>query len=302
MTETTTVTVPSYITSTAYSTVTLASPGNGQNHSLSHIVIPIAFKPSQLIKLERSIKWWDVHPPCLEGSWPNRPGETNTTLTFLCYGRLTAGQRSKLQDLYWSLNWQVCRCFQEMEIRTADLNEASDNHMKGSRAMFESITSGEIGLKNPQYVFWMEPDAVPIRPDWLNALDRTCRTDEKFWVKGSALRHDLNWQVLSQRYGQSFLYHINGNAIYNMAAGEYPKFYHRILIPYLEAKGKRHFHFDSALAFYLQDIHNVDYWRQISHHFQYTDLIQNRWGENYSVPERASKYPNTYIIHGGVPQ
>lgn len=302
VTETTTTSVVSYVTSTSYATLTISPTGNKERQGLSHIVIPIAFKPNQLLKLTRSLRFWDMNPPCVEGSWPNSHGDTNVTLTFLSHGDLTDQQMTKLQDFWWSLPWSVRKCFKEFEVRSAGLSKDTDNHTVGSRSMFETIVTGDCGLVNPRYVMWMEPDAVPIRGDWLNALDRSCRTEESFWVKGSALRHDVNASVVAQRYGTHFLYHINGNAIYNMAPNEYPQFYLNVLLPYLTAKGYRNTFFDTGLSRFLMDLNNIDIWRNLTHRFQYTALIQNRWGENYFVPERAAQFPETFIIHGGVPE
>lgn len=306
VTETQTTTLESTLVTTSYSTITLASPREeepGRRHALSHVVIPLAYKPYQMERLSKSLRFWDLNLPCLQDSWPNRPGESNITLTILSYTKLTQGQRRNVEDLYWKLNRQVRRCFVEFEILCADLAEATDDHLGGSRAMFETIITNRIQLKSPQYVFWMEPDAVPIRPDWLNALDRSCRTQEAFWVKGSAPRHALQKEVVAKRYGTHFLYHINGNALYNMAPNGYPSFYTQNLLPYMERKGVgSRFAFDVALARYLLDPENSDVWREIAHYFQYTSLIQNRWGENYSVFERAKLFPETFLIHGGTPQ
>lgn len=303
VTETQTVTIASLITTTALSTITLGAPsGDASQDRLSHIVIPMALNPAQFGKLRRSFKHWNVNPPCVERSWPNRPHVSSVTLTILVYGALADSAERQIQSIYWSLSPVARSCFAEFEIISAGLPVHTDTHFAGSQAMFEALINNTVSIVDMRYVFWMEPDAVPIRADWLNTLDRACRTGERFWVKGSALRHELNPEVITQRYGRDFLYHINGNALYNMHPDEYPAFYRNHILPYLQTKHARHMAFDLSLARFLLASENERIWRENAHRFHYTEIIQNRWGENYSPVERAQQFPNTCIIHGGIPE
>lgn len=303
VTETQTITLASLVTTTAHSTITLGVPSmTSEQDRLSHVVIPMAMNPAQLGRLRRTFKHWNANPPCVERSWPNRPHESSVTLSILLYGARTETAERQIQSMYWSLNSAARSCFAELQILGADLPAHTDKHVAGSQAMFETLLNNTLDIKDMQYVFWMEPDTVPIRADWLNALDRACRTGERFWIKGSALRHDLRRDIITQRYGSHFLYHINGNALYNLRPNEYPAFYRNQLIPYLEATNARHSAFDLAPARFLLAPENEGVWRENAHRFQYTEIIQNRWGENYLPFERAQRFPGTFLIHGGIPE
>jgi hypothetical protein len=294
ITETQPFTVPSLVTFTTYATVTNIIAEQDQGPGLTHVIIPITFKSHQLAKLARNLLNWHTNPPCTDVE-----KEPQTTLTILVHNIQWENQQRKLNDMYTALPTSIRRCFKNFEVLSAALSDETDNHTAGSRAMFESVLSNDINLSpSPLYIFLMEADAVPIRPGWLIALQRACR-GETFWVKGSTLRHDLDREIITQRYGQHFHYHLNGNAIYNIP--QYRPFYFDKVLPYHAAKGITRFAFDVALGRYLLDPINSDVWRQVAHRFQYTQIIQNRWGESYSVTERARRYPETFLIHGGIP-
>lgn len=300
VTETITTSFVSFTTETVHSTTIVKGdllPSS--ERALTHIVIPIAPNQHQVAKLSRSLRYWNIYSPC------HRNGEAlqkTVHLILLSFRDQGPSKERRIMDLFQTLDPMTRQCFSSIEFRSANLSTDQDNHHSGSRGMFESVLGNKIGLRDPGYVFWMEPDTVPIREGWLTALTLACADEEPFWIKGSALRHDLRPAIITQRYGAHFLTHINGNALYNMRPDAYPQFYYQVLLPYLETKGPaKHGAFDTTVARFLNDPANYDFWRANVHRFRYTEIIQNRWGESYSTTERAHKYPDTFLIHGGIP-
>ena len=130
-----------------------------------------------------------------------------------------------------------------------------------------------------RYVFFMEPDCVPIRPDWLGQLlDRLDRADA--WIIGSVYR---GRGTLDRR----FMRHLNGNAIY--AAGDAA--FQDFLVD-LEGRFAALLSEDSRYAYDLaleilftgasSDAKATDeeralwrYFQPIAHRFHSTDYIQN---------------------------
>lgn len=159
-----------------------------------------------------------------------------------------------------------------------------------------------------RYVFFMEPDCVPIRTDWVGQLiDRLEQADA--WIIGSIYR---GRGTLDRR----FMRHLNGNAIY--AAGD-PAFQEFLVdleqrLAALLAEDPR-YAYDLALevlftkascdAMATEDERALwHYFQSVAHRFQATDFIQNISARiDVQEPDptlldavRASS-PGTYVIH-----
>lgn len=308
VTETTTISV-----TVARETVTVVAPAvavpvsggvrRAASTKLSHLVIPMPFKETQLLRLNRSMYYWHQNPPCLAGDIQEGSGQRGTALIFLLSQPVTEEREGRIREIYDSLGATIHACFSSWAILSAHVPHHLDNHFDGSRSMLEALLDNRLNLPDLHYVFWMEPDTLPIQPNWLRVLQQnTDAGTEEFWIRGSALRHDLDSMRLRQRYGNHFLYHINGNAIYNMARDQYPAFYQQTLLPYMKAKGPARFAFDLAVAQFLQDGDNYKVWQTVAHRFQHTGIIQNRWREVMSLDEFAQSFPETYLVHGAIPR
>ncbi len=159
-----------------------------------------------------------------------------------------------------------------------------------------------------RYVFYMEPDCVPIRPDWLGQLlDRLEQADA--WIIGSVYR---GRGTLDRR----FMRHLNGNAIYAVGDSGFQKF----LIDFesrftdLLSEDPR-YAYDTALEVLFSgascDAQATEgeralwhYFQAIAHRFHATDYIQNISARiDVEEPDPAlladvrADSPETYLIH-----
>lgn len=159
-----------------------------------------------------------------------------------------------------------------------------------------------------RYVFFMEPDCVPIRSDWLGQLmDRLEKADA--WIIGSIYR---GRGTLDRR----FMRHLNGNAIYAVGDPAFQEFLVdlRQRLATLLAEDPR-YAYDLALEVLIAaascDATATDderalwkYFQPIAHRFQATDFIQNiaaridvQDPDPSLLDDVRAGSPGTYVIH-----
>jgi len=160
--------------------------------------------------------------------------------------------------------------------------------------MFENILSEKVELAGPPgYMLLMEPDCQPVRPFWLSVIDSQCRfPNGPFWIKGSIFR-GLDHVITSKRY--DMMYHINGNAIYNLGDSSFRYFYFDIMKPWLREVNA----FDTDIYNFINDKRNFHYTRHVIHLFQYTDTIQNWYHSSWKLEEIRRNSPTVVLVHGG---
>lgn len=272
---------------------------------LTHIVMP--FHTSQVSRVEANLHSWSEYPPCtaaMGGAHPNGP------FHLVLYSSADSRKRQyiveleqRLQAAIGNMTADALACFQSIEIQHANLSGPSDTYYRGTRLMIEKLILQKVRLQYPpQYVFYMEPDCLPIRSNWLNALDLSVRwPNAPFWMKGSIYRGH-NKAVYATRHPPQ-VFHINGNAIYNIGDRAFKNFYVKHYRPYVNSVSKsKERSFDTDFYRFIHDIDNVMVTRSIIHKFQYSEVVQNYWRSSFSVAKLRNDNPGTYLIHGGYPK
>lgn len=277
-------------------------PGYHANR-LTHLIIP--FHTSQLQRLETNLKTWADIPPCSQEA--GGVATPNAPYHLVLYSSADSRKRqslveleSKLETLVANLPSQVSSCFASYEFQHANLSGPSDTYYRGTRLMIEKLILNKVRLQHPaQYIYYMEPDCIPIRPNWLNALDTSVRwPNQVFWMRGSIYRGN-NKGVYATRHPPQ-VFHINGNAVFNLADRRFRSFYVKHFRPYVNAKSKtRERSFDTEFYRFLHDIDNIMVTRTVIHRFQYSEMVQNFWRSSYSLSKMKNDFPDTYFVHGG---
>ena len=250
---------------------------------LSHVIMP--FHKRQVDAVKDNLKLWSRYPPCRNN---------NMQVGFIFF---VSGMRNEslATELLMSFN---STCFKSILVDFAELSHKDDQYLKGSRLMFEMMLSKRIyfGPIKLSHIFYMEPDALPIRPYWLeNINQQIIPPNSPFWVKGSIFRGHMNVVLSKWIYNHI---HINGNAIYNLEDEKLGKFYFEILRPFIKKNFKKEGAYDTDFyKILLWD--NARYTAELFHKFQFSDYIQNHWHSNYSLSEIYENSPNTFLVHGG---
>lgn len=224
----------------------------------------------------------------------------NVTLIVFMNTRYDLEIETKIAKTFHSLLDRTKSCFSGIRFRYADLVGEKDSYLMGSRMMFELMMQGNAAMDNPGYAFYMEPDCLPIRSNWLSLVDSHTRwPNPPFWLKGSIFRGDMKIVGTTNIVN---MFHINGNAIYNLRDLELQRFYFRRVRKFIEDKVKKEGAYDTDVAMYLQNGHFLTEALDIAHKFQFSEFIQNLYHSNYSISGLAKKNRVTVMVHGGYPQ
>jgi hypothetical protein len=293
---------------------------------LTHLVIP--FHVSQEDQAKRLMEMWKYYPPCrINGdresdlehvedeemkaylrdktSYFRRdlgpdhvPLGQKVSLVFFLNCGYDKGVETRLMEYFNVLPSSVKQCFSDTKVRFADLKAEEDTYLAGSRNMFERMMNSLIGITEAHYAFYMEPDCRPVRPYWLSVVDSLCRwPNSKFWIKGSIFRGSM--KAITQPLAHN-LFHINGNAIYNLRDQAFRDFYFKRVVPFVKSIG-RQLAYDTDTFVYLLDSKFYELNKDIAHLFQFSDFMQNHWHADYSMAGIRNGSDITVLVHGGNP-
>ena len=162
---------------------------------------------------------------------------------------------------------------------------------------------------NYDFFFLMEPDVIPIRDFWMEALVREIlksfhEGETDVWQIGSLSHCGAGYGDIAARRDV----HMNGNSLYNTRDDEFSKYIERMkefypagmagvgisgcATGFIYEGGYDH----TLYRYRAHPAHWDDLWNY-HHKFQYTDVIQNRCEDVYDPWELGAKYPNTYLVH-----
>lgn len=269
---------------------------------LTHVIMP--HHPSQEALLMENINSWTEHQPCNTEVHADSKRAFKVELVLFSTAERDVLMEKRLLDAFERLPSRVKTCFSGVRAHFASLGREGEGYVTGSRMMFEQMLRGDLNLIRPSHVIYLEPDARPVQRFWLTHLDSICRfPNEPFWMKGSLFRGDpsqMNSHVLYN------LFHINGNALYNLSDPSFRYFYFALLRPFI-VKYHRPGAYDTDIFKFLLNLGNYDYVRHVTHKFQVTEAIQNWWGSDYDVEELNGENKTEeeamknclFIVHGG---
>ncbi|HWK14965.1 MAG TPA: FkbM family methyltransferase [Rhizobiaceae bacterium] len=215
-----------------------------------------------------------------------------------------AFEKAGLERYFSSLSFVYCDLYGDKDRYERDYSKAvgQDGFKAGPNNQFFETLRLARGMG--PYIFLMEADCVPIRPDWLSRLGHIVSEGDSFWIMGSAYRG-------AGTLDDQFRRHINGNAIYNVEDPEFIAFiqdWWRPKLASIIAEADKRIAYDCALelAFakpWREDRDGWEKWKQVAHEFRFTTYIQNISGNVDINQPRADlvssllKDPETYVVH-----
>lgn len=210
---------------------------------------------------------------------------------------------------------QPRRCFRAFKFMSAEMSaEQSRNTYHHHWATLQPKTRGTVTqfyrlmLSSPDveraytHVFYMEPDARPIRAHWLDALHRLAHADATgFWMMGSMMRYPKPIVLGLEPYRSHYLHHINGNAIYRVGCPCFKAYLREVWREYGD------YAFDTSIAFHRLDLRNYALLQRIAHRFVHTNVVADLGTFDYSAwkagndgdkAHENAALAGTYIAHG----
>ncbi|MEJ7590777.1 MAG: hypothetical protein WKF77_04460 [Planctomycetaceae bacterium] len=246
----------------------------------------------------------DREPPRLVFCFNNETGRTIEPEIVKAFegARKLRQYFSSLECRYLSLHGD-----DDMYFRSGSRHVGEQGYKAGPNNQFFDIirTAGELG----KYVFYMETDCIPIRPDWLGQLLDLVQHAEPFWVMGSIYR---GRGVLERAFSR----HINGNAVYAAGDAGFQEFVQSVWRPVLQGIAARdpRYAYDMVVETIFDDARsnraNDRVWRltqSVIHKWRHTDFIHNYSGptdQESLVPELVqailASSPTPHLVHGQV--
>lgn len=272
--------------------------------TITDIVIP--FHPRQIKEVIREIEWWKTYP------LTNLESTLTVQVTFFSSGPPNNEIQNIIQEVMSEIPFLTKRSIKSYNVEFASIPRLKDSYLEGSKIQWEmfmnhdrnmGLTLEREGLEGRgerhkvDHALYLEPDCHPIQIGWLDILNNITENDEKFWMKGSLFRG----QGSSHNSQIPFnIFHINGNAIYNLNDPLFINWYFEKVKPFIKSTTTYKTPYDTDLfRYFLQKENWKSETRHILHKFKLTNLIQNHWHSKYNIKDLLSKTPNLAIIHGG---
>ena len=199
-----------------------------------------------------------------------------------------AGQRARATLLEALRASDAARCFGAVRFIAADLSaveDAYDGAGTGSSAgtvnMFYPAVQA-LALRGHRYMLLMEPDMMPVRARWLDAVQHTVARGGGWWMMGAALRSSVGALYRDYRaQSPTDWLHINGNALYRIGDAHFRAYCAAV------ARATYPAEFDISLHRFR---HSAVHWRTgqtTLARFAYTDLFRNErfFAEAYALAD-----------------
>ena len=201
-------------------------------------------------------------------------------------------------------------CFDRVHTRAANLSPSEDIHtayvFTGPNLQFRRMMNDSWLRSRFSHVLLLEPDATPIKHDWLERLWVEARgggcmktgvaTEESFWIKGTAYRGFRgDWVRNRAPYDitkvSSMWAAMNGNGIYNLQDPEFYEFMDRVWEAHPDLP------YDGAIHAYLFDVDNFEHTKRALTKIRYSSYVQNHGATRFDIATLRRESPETYIVH-----
>ncbi|WP_200242403.1 glycosyltransferase [Lamprobacter modestohalophilus] len=180
-----------------------------------------------------------------------------------------------------------------------------EGYMAGpNNQFFDIIQKFSVGMS---HIVLLEPDAIPIRANWLAAIEDLVCGSERFWICGSHYRGIAKIHAFS---------HINGNAIYNVGDPAFQRFIGDTLKPHFLARVREVPRLCYDVAIYdlfeevftgVADAQAFGRWSAVAHRFRFSEVVVDVSHPHDRLPDALlslrqarSKYPDAYLYHGAI--
>ncbi|KAH9256379.1 hypothetical protein BASA81_005636 [Batrachochytrium salamandrivorans] len=280
--------------------------------SLTHVIIAFHNSNASINKLRETVNvWWKHFPPCIANTkhWQCTGG----ALPHLVFLRMVDYKETKdmgqdQAEFFANTfpNHTLDTCFASHTLCTLRLNQSESTYMTGSRITFESFLTRhhplgdcpETIMAGAEYGMYMESDLKPVKHAWLTTLQYRVRYSAPFNILGSVFRgQDAYSRTLPSNRHR---YHINSNAVYDLTT--FPAIYFTQIRPFIVERTRmgEETAMDLDIFHYLLDNRKDLVPRaKLLTQIQYTNLISNKYRDNWQVAEFASKRIPTLLVHGG---
>ena len=274
-----------------------------QTDADSKVALVRPFAPSDIYQLAASFDRWNTYLPCDTGSSTARPD------LYLCFSRdlnTDAAAKNVVHSILQQYRndtepWHSC--FNNLFAVSAGLTPSEDQYVTNTTLAYTAIGPNLQFLRiarNLADQTWeggshdrfmlMEMDTRPVKKGWLDAMILESKANEPFTIFGSNYRGH-RWDAFWLRMPEALRYHINGNAMYNLADPYFEDWYANLSSIF--ADGRHEVAYDVRISEYvLEDRINLDLFRR----YKNTAKFIANYVHMSIVP---GFHGDEYMIHGG---
>lgn len=232
------------------------TPPPRHENKISHLVVAFNSVPRQFGRLNKTLTvWWRNFAPCrglgdyaMLRSWSTNCQSNNhssqpeplpdlvlmaTRRSMMEFSQEAAKndellEAQILRDIVPLIPPSSKQCFGKVIICIVRLTPYTDSYLTGSRILYERFLQGDCtkggGGAKIGHALYIEPDARPIKPGWFTSIaSSVVYPNPPSWIVGSMFQGDsrqtMGWP------SQGYLWHFNGNGVYNLAPEGFPRYY-----------------------------------------------------------------------------
>jgi hypothetical protein len=274
------------------------------------LALVIPFTEFQAPKVKQNIESvWKTNPPCDLKQFAQNDAAIKTKPDLIFYFHkniLSDSSRTWIPQLKRTISQSpsLSNCFGSVHFVNALLTDEEDTYPLGASRMFfkligtpthKSLLSSKSIPHSPYTSFYyMEPDNIPCRANWLDQLvEESSRAD--FWMRGSIIR-DGNPQVSEWTFAQ----HINGNAMYSLSDPKFISFVDKVSRVFWQDPDAFLGSYDIALDLVRRNRSLVD-WVEFTgtvSKWQYTETVQNWYRTTVDAGRLCNENELTFLVHG----
>jgi hypothetical protein len=247
------------------------------------------FDNGQFDTMLRSLWLWKRIPPCTLSTEEVRP-----TLVFFTTYALSKEQQKMIENVFDSStetsSQKISECFESILFHGSGLSGQQVDYDHGPNNMFIAVVYKDPWFdslrRRHDYFFWMEPDLLVVRSDWISKLLDEC--SDIFWGKGGTYQGDHADQDGKNPFWMRI--NINGNGLWSTRR-EFALFQQRIYQARIWQGG-----FDTSIFIYFW--HRSNEIRAHWHKFHFSRMVLNFGGVQFSPSEILDFFPETFFVHG----
>lgn len=253
-------------------------------NELTAIIMP--FHRRQIKKLMFNFGTWNIFEPSTR-TLPTRP-----ELIIFVSG-VDRNNFNQTISEYFEQNSHLKEHFSTISVQFGNLTVKKDGYWRGTKLMFETVLNKKLVFTSPKvsHIFYMEPDCLPIRKHWIDALvhETEKEPEDSIWMKGSKYVGNAH---LLEVGSEALRQHLNGNSIYNIGSDEFRSFYYKYIKPnYVELAP-----YDLRIfEVLLQDEGKL--FKEFGHHFIPTKFVQNTAGKFLFWHKYIQEEKEVYLVH-----
>lgn len=254
------------------------------NARLSHVVILVG--SHQISNLQRVFDSWTQHLPVINraSNASHLAGPLGWNISLILYyipsRPIDLGKVETLHKMFNDLPAPVRAPFSSFQVHSFLMHTRNYVAYYGREMLFDRLVQGHLGLRNVQYVYYMNTSSRPVRSNWLYNLDASVRWPSPLMVMRTSLVQPA----------PQMPFHFDDDGIYFLGDPTLRRIYTN-QIKETREYGQTTGSCGQKIYNYLTSLESSEQISGVRHLFQPTQLLLSTSTNETSVESLARSYP-----------